>query len=185
MSKKIVLGVTASIAAYKACDLIGVLRKKGHSVKCLMSRDAKWFVTRTTLETLSGEKVVSDMFKRPEKMTPEHISISDEADLIVIAPATADVIGKIASGICDDILTCTVAACSCPVLIAPAMNTRMFLNPIIQDKIEYLRSKGYFFADPVEGRLACGRSGLGHLAPVENIAEIAEKLLQKKQKKEK
>lgn len=177
MGKRIVLGITASIAAFKACEIIGMLKKKGHSVKCVMSPDAKWFVTRTTLETLSGEKVASDMFKRPEKMSAVHISLSDEADIIVIAPATADIIGKIASGICDDILSCTVAAAACPVVLAPAMNTRMYENPIVQDKIQYLRQKGYIFVDPVEGHLACGREGKGHLAPVETIVDVIEKVL--------
>jgi phosphopantothenoylcysteine synthetase/decarboxylase len=176
MGKKIVLGITASIAAYKACDIIGILRKKGYSVKCVMSPDAKWFVTKTTIETLSGEQVVSDMFKRPCGMNPAHIALSDEADIILVAPATADIIGKIASGICDDILSCTVAAAACPVVLAPAMNDRMFSNPVIQDKINYLKEKGFHFIDPVEGHLACGREGMGHLAPVEDIVERTEKI---------
>ncbi|MFA6636611.1 MAG: flavoprotein [Candidatus Omnitrophota bacterium] len=178
--KKIVLGITASIAAFKACEIIGMLRKRGHSVKCVMSPHAKWFVTATTLETLSGERAVTDMFKRPDKFDPVHISLADEADLILIAPATADIIGKIASGICDDILSCTVAAAACPVVLAPAMNDRMFNNPVIRDKMEYLRDKGYFFVDPVEGHLACGREGVGHLAPSETIVEETEKILLQK-----
>lgn len=181
MGKKIVLGITASIAAFKSCEIIGVLRKKGYSVKCVMTSDAKKFITKTTLETLSGETVVSNMFKRPEKMTPSHISLADEADIILIAPATADIIGKIASGICDDILSCTVAASSCPVVFAPAMNDRMFSNPIVQDKIQYLRDKKYYFIDPVEGHLACDREGLGHLAPVKRIVEETENILQSAQ----
>lgn len=180
MSAKIVLGVTASIAGFKACELIGLLRKKGYAVKCVMSPDAKWFVAPLTLETLSGEKVVSDMFSLPGERSPAHISLAEEADLILVAPATADIIAKVAAGICDDILTCTVCASSAPVVFAPAMNDNMYSNPVIQDKINYLRGKGYHFIDPVKGPLACGREGVGRLAPLETIVEKAESLLPKK-----
>lgn len=178
MGKNILLGVTGSIASFKACDLIGLLRKAGYSVRCVMSRDAKWFVTPLTLEALTGKKVADDMFRTPGTRTPEHISLAEEADLILVAPATADVIGKVASGICDDILTCTICASDRPVMFAPAMNDKMFANPIVQDKIEYLRGKGYFFIDPVMGRLACDREGMGHLAPLEKIVEAAQKILE-------
>ena len=179
MGKKVLLGVTGSIASFKACDLVGLLRKKGHSVRCVMTPDAKWFVTPLTLETLTGQKVVTDMFALPEKRDPVHISLAEEADLILIAPATADVIGKIASGIADDILTCTVCASDRPVMFAPAMNDKMYNNPIVQEKIEYLRKHGYHFVGPVKGHLACGREGIGHLAPLEAIVEEAEKVLAK------
>lgn len=175
--KKIVLGVTGSIASYKACDIISILRKKGHTVKCVMSPDAKWFITALTLETLTGEKVIDDMFSLPENRDPVHISLADEADVILVAPATADIIGKVASGICDNILTCIICAAGCPVIFAPAMNDKMFANPIVQEKIAYLKEKGYHFIDPVKGHLACGREGMGHLAPVEQIANETEKLL--------
>lgn len=177
MGKNILLGVTASIASFKACDLIGLLRKKEYSVRCVMTKDAKYFVTPLTLETLSGKKVVKEMFRLPEQRDPVHISLAEEADLILVAPATADVIGKVAAGIADDILTCTVCASGCPVVFAPAMNDRMFKNPIVQDNIKYLREKGYHFIDPVEGHLACGRDGIGHLAPLEKIIDDMEKIL--------
>ncbi len=177
MAKSILLGVTGSIAGYKACDLVNIFRKKGYSVRCVMSRDAKWFITPLTLETLTGKKVIKKMFPLQEERDPVHISLADEADLILIAPATADIISKIAGGICDEILTCTVCAATSPVLIAPAMNDRMFNNPIIQDNIKYLRDKGYHFIDPVRGHLACGYEGVGHLAPVEKIVDEAEKIL--------
>ena len=177
MEKNILLGITGSVAGYKACDLIGLLRKKGYSVRCMMSADAKKFVTPLTVETLTGKKVADDMFCPPANRIPEHVSLADEADLILVAPATADVIGKVAAGICSDILTCTVCASDCPVIFAPAMNDKMFNNPIVQENIEYLRGKGYHFVDPVEGRLACGREGTGHLAPLERIIEEAEKVL--------
>jgi phosphopantothenoylcysteine decarboxylase/phosphopantothenate--cysteine ligase len=177
MGKNILLGITGSIASYKACDLISILRKKGHSVRCVMSKDAKWFITPLTLETLSGKEVVRKMFPPPEKRSTVHISLADEADLIIIAPATADIIGKIASGVCDDILACAVFASTCPVIFAPAMNDNMYNNPVIQDKIAYLRDKGYYFVEPVVGHLACDREGVGHLAPLEKIVEHAESLL--------
>lgn len=177
MGKTIVLGVTGSIASYKACEIISILRKKGHKVQCVMSPDAKWFITPLTLETLTNETVVSDMFSLPENRDPVHISLADKADVILVAPATADIIGKVASGICDNILTCIIAAATCPVVFAPAMNDNMFRNPIVEDKISYLKEKGYHFIDPVEGHLACDREGIGHLAPVEKIAEETEQLL--------
>lgn len=177
MEKTVVLGITASIAAYKACDLIGILRKKGYSVKCVLTPDAKWFVTPTTIETLSGEKAVDSMFERPERREVAHISLADRADVILIVPATADIICKIAAGICDDILSCTVAAAKCPTVFAPAMNDRMYSNPIIQDKMAYLKEKGYHFVDPIEGHLACGREGMGHLALPETIVDRVEKIL--------
>jgi phosphopantothenoylcysteine decarboxylase/phosphopantothenate--cysteine ligase len=177
MGKNILLGVTGSIAAYKACDLIGILKKKGHAVRCAMSRDAEWFVTPLTLETLTEQKVVDKMFQLPDRRDPVHISLADEADVVLVAPATADVIAKVAAGICDDILTCAICATARPVIFAPAMNDNMYNNPVIQDKIAYLKDKGYHFVDPVEGRLACGREGVGHLAPLESIVETVEKVL--------
>lgn len=177
MKKKIVLGITGSIAAYKACELISLFRKKGYAVRCVMSQDAKRFITPLTLETLSGEKVVSKMFSRREEHSPVHISIAEEADVILVAPATADVISKVASGICDGILECVICSSDCPVIFAPAMNDRMYRNPVIQDKINYLKEKGYGFVGPVEGHLACGTEGIGHIAPLEKIIEETEKTL--------
>ncbi len=174
--KKVLLGVTASIAAYKACDIINELRKRGFSVKCVMSKDAREFIQPLVLETLSGQKTAKDLFHLPEERNPEHISLSEEADIILVAPATADIIGKIASGICDDILTCAICAASIPVIFAPAMNDKMFENPIVQDKITYLKGKGYYFIAPVVGHLACGREGIGHLAPLEEIIGRVEEL---------
>ena len=177
MGKNVLIGVTGSIASFKACDLIGMLKKRGHSVRCMMSKDAKHFITPLTLEVLTGKKVADKMFKLPDNRDPLHISLADEADLILIAPATADIIGKVAAGVCDDILTCTVCASKAPVIFAPAMNDKMFNNPIIQEKISYLRDKGYEFVDPVEGHLACGRTGIGHLAALDTIVEKVEETL--------
>jgi len=176
-TKTVLLGVTASIAAYKACDLVNLFRRKGFAVKCVMTRDAEHFITPLTLETLTCAKVVTDMFLLPETRNPLHIALAEEADIIVVAPATADIIGKVAAGICDDILTCAICATERPVLFAPAMNSKMYSNPIIRDKISYLKSKGYRFVGPIEGHLACGQRGMGHLASPENILKEAEKLL--------
>lgn len=178
MGKNVLIGVTGSIASFKACDLVGMLKKRGHSVRCMMSRDAGHFITPLTLEVLTGKKVAETMFELPDNRDPFHVSLADEADLILVAPATADVIGKIAAGICDDILTCTVCASRAPVIFAPAMNDNMYNNPIVQDKIEYLKGKGYAFVGPVEGPLACGREGIGHLAPTEDIVKEVEKKLE-------
>ncbi|MBD3379024.1 MAG: phosphopantothenoylcysteine decarboxylase [Candidatus Omnitrophica bacterium] len=175
--KNILLGVTGSIAAYKACELVSIFRKKGMSVRCALSGDAEKFVTALTFETLTGKKAAKDLFALPDTRSPEHISLAEEADIVLIAPATADIIGKIASGICDDVLTCAVCASSSPVVIAPAMNDNMYRNPVLGDKIQYLRSKGYHFVDPVEGNLACGRKGIGHLAPLEEIVKKTEEVL--------
>ncbi len=177
MGKHILLGVTGSIAAYKACEIIGALRKKGFSVRCAMTPDAEHFIAPLTFETLTGQKTAHGMFRLPDNREPLHVSLADEADVILVAPATADCICKVASGICDDILTCTICASSKPVIFAPAMNDNMFKNPIVQDKIAYLRGKGYHFVDPVEGHLACGRDGIGHLAPLDRIIEETEKVL--------
>ncbi|MCK5451128.1 MAG: phosphopantothenoylcysteine decarboxylase [Candidatus Omnitrophica bacterium] len=175
--KNILLGITGSIAAFKACELIGMFKKKGYSVRCVMSKDAEKFITPLTVETLSGKKAAYDMFELQEDRCPAHISIADEADIILIAPATANVIGEISSGICRNVLTCSVFAATCPVLFAPAMNDKMFDNSIVQENIKRLKKNGYYFIDPVEGDLACGRKGKGHFAPVDKIVEETEKIL--------
>ncbi|MBL7072899.1 MAG: hypothetical protein ISS33_03850 [Candidatus Omnitrophica bacterium] len=177
MKKNIVLGITGSIAAFKACELIGLLRKKGYSVQCVMSKEAEHFVTALTLETLSDKKVVKDMFSPTDSREAAHISLSEWADLILVAPATADVLSKVAAGICSNILICTIAAADCPIAFAPAMNSIMFNNPIIQEKIEYLKNKKYYFIEPATGRLACGSSGIGRLAPLGTIVEKVENIL--------
>jgi phosphopantothenoylcysteine decarboxylase/phosphopantothenate--cysteine ligase len=169
--KNIIVGVTASIAAYKACELVRILMKKGFSIRCVMTEGAKKFVTPLTFEALSGNKVASEMFPAERATSAEHVSLADEADVMLVAPATADFIAKAAAGISDDILLCTLVAFRKPVVIAPAMNDGMFMNPIIREKIDYLRKKGYHFVDPVPGDLVCGREGMGHLAPVDKIVE--------------
>jgi phosphopantothenoylcysteine synthetase/decarboxylase len=175
--KNIILGITASIASYKACDLIGALRKKGHDVTCIMTRDAHYFITPLTLEILTENKVYDDMFKLPDKREVVHVSLAQKADLILICPATADIIAKLASGIADSLLTCVVLASKAPILIAPAMNDNMYKHRITQRNIAELKKTGCEFADPITGRLACGYEAVGHLADIGKITKYAHNLL--------
>jgi phosphopantothenoylcysteine decarboxylase/phosphopantothenate--cysteine ligase len=175
--KTVIIGITGGIAAYKACDAINHLRKKRYNVICIMTREAEEFVTRLTLETLSGNKVYQNMFELPETREIAHISLAEKAGLIVICPATANIIAKLASGICDDLLTTTVISSEAPVLIAPAMNDKMYKNKITQRNIETLKKAGYKFIDPIRGRLACGNVGVGHLADLTAILKRIEKIL--------
>lgn len=175
--KEIIVGVTASIAAYKACEIVNNLKKQLYSVTVLMTKEAKEFVTPLTMQTLSGNKVITDMFELPEEWSPVHTSLADKADLILVVPATANIIGKLASGVCDDILTCTIFASEAPVLIAPAMNEKMYEHNIVQDNIAKLKKTGYHFIGPIKGHLACGHEAIGHLAKVEDILSEAKRLL--------
>jgi len=175
--KNILLAVTGSIASYKACDIISLFRKEGYNVKCAMSKDAKWFITPLTLETLTGNKVAVDMFALPDNRTPGHISLADEADLILVAPATADIIARVACGICDDVVSCVICATDKPVVFAPAMNTKMYQNAIVQGNIKKLTDLGYKFVGPVKGRLACGTEGDGHIAEPRAIVDFSIKAL--------
>jgi len=175
--KNIILGITGSIAAYKSCDLIGLFRKKGYDVSCVITREAEHFITPLTLETLSGNTVYKDMFALPEKRDVIHVSLAEKGDLILISPATASIIGKLAAGICDDLLTCAVMSSKAPVLIAPAMNDKMYKNEITQRNIQTLKKIGYKFIDPVVGHLACGSFGIGHLAKLDQILKAVNKTL--------
>ena len=175
--KLVVLGITGSIASYKACDIVNLLRKKGFDSVCVMTREAKEFIAPLTLETLSGNKVIDDMFRLPDRREPVHTSLADRASLVLIAPATANIIGKIANGICDDIVTCIVLATKAPVLIAPAMNDNMYKHKIVQENVAKLKKIGYRFVGPVKGRLLCGYEGMGHIADLDTIFKEARKLL--------
>ena len=176
-AKNIVLGITGSIAAYKACDLITALSKKGYNVICITTPEAEEFITPLTLETLSGNKAYRDMFCLPEKREAAHISLAQKADLIVLCPATANIIAKLAAGICDDLLTSTVISSEAPALIAPAMNDKMYKNTITQRNLRELKKAGHAFIGPVRGHLACGYEGLGHLADIGQIVKRVEKVL--------
>ncbi len=175
--KEIILGVTGSVASYKACDIARALANSGFSVTPILTREALEFITPLTMQTIARNKVFTDMFELPDVYDPVHVSLADKADLVLIAPATANVIGKLASGICDDLLTCAVFAAKAPVLIAPAMNENMYAHKIVQGQIAKLKSIGYNFIGPTKGRLASGKSGIGHIAPVEEIVNHAKQLL--------
>lgn len=167
--KHVVMGVTGSIAAYKACDIISALRKSGVDVHVILTHAGAEIITPLTLETISGNRVVKDMFDSDRHFEVEHISLAKLADLFLVAPATANFIGKMASGIADDMLTTTVMATTAPVMIAPAMNTNMYLDAATQANIETLKRRGCEFIAPATGHLACGDEGIGKLAAVEDI----------------
>ena len=167
--KHVVMGVTGSIAAYKACDIISALRKSGVDVHVILTHAGAEIITPLTLETISGNRVVRDMFDSDRHFEVEHISLAKLADLFLVAPATANFIGKMASGIADDMLTTTVMATTAPVMIAPAMNTNMYLDAATQANIETLKRRGCEFIAPATGHLACGDEGIGKLAAVEDI----------------
>lgn len=177
-NKNIVLGVCGGIAAYKACELTSRLKKLNANIDVIMTKSAAEFVTALTFQSLSLNEVITDMFGKSKYWEIEHISLAKKADIIVIAPATANVIGKLACGIADDMLTTTVMASKAIKLIVPAMNTNMYENLIVQRNIETLKQLGYNFIEPSEGRLACGDVGKGKMAEPEAIeARIKELLL--------
>ena len=171
-SRKIILGVTGSIAAYKAGDIIRRLQDQGLEVKVVMTKEAERFITPLTLETLCGGKVYRSLFDDAEAWRMDHIQVAQEADMILIAPATANIIGKLANGIADDLLTCMAIATKAKIVIAPAMNIEMYRNKIVQENIAKLKRHGVSFIEPVEGKLACGTVGIGHLAEVEDIVKM-------------
>ncbi len=177
MKKTVILGVSGGIAIYKSCEIVSRFVKLGYDVRVIMTRNATEFVTPLTFETLSNNKVVTTTFEKDREFEVEHISYAKLANAFIIAPATANIIAKIAEGICDDMLTTTVAATKAPVYICPAMNTNMYLNPITQANIEKLKKLGYSFIEPTEGRLACGDVGKGKMEEPINIVEIVDKAL--------
>ena len=178
--KTIVLGVSGGIACYKAVELVRLLVREGFTVQVLMTREALEFVTPLTFQTLSGRPVATETFSLTQESEIGHINLADQADLLVIAPATANIIGKIASGIADDLLTTVLMATRSPVLIAPSMNIHMYENPILQENIRKLKRLGYHFMEPVEGYLACGYEGKGRLPESRDIVEEIHGLLKKK-----
>lgn len=169
--KTVLLGVTGSIAAYKIASLASMLVKKGASVHVLMTKNAVNFINPITFETLTGHKCLVDTFDRNFEFSVEHVSLAKTADVVMIAPASANVIGKLAHGIADDMLTTTVMACTCRKLIAPAMNTRMFENPIVQDNLKILARYGMEVIQPAKGYLACGDTGAGKMPEPEVLFE--------------
>ena len=180
-NKTVVIGVSGGIAVYKALDVISRLRKLGVNIHVIMTKSATEFVTPLSFQSLSQNYVVCDMFEEPKTWDVEHISLAKKADVFLVAPATANIIGKIANGIADDMLTTTIMATKGKVLIAPAMNTNMYENPIVQKNISTLKELGYNFVEPESGRLACGDIGKGKLATPETIVDDVVNLLMQKQ----
>ena len=179
--KCVVLGVTGGIAVYKACEVLRLLQKQGIDVYVVMTKNACRFVSPLTFETLSGHPVASDTFDRPATWEVEHIALAKRADLFLIVPATANIIGKMACGIADDMLSTTVMATRAPVMLAPAMNTGMWENPAVQENIARLSGRGVHIVSPATGHLACGDSGAGKLEDVGVIVERALQVLRAEQ----
>lgn len=167
--KNILLGVTGGIAAYQSADLIGMLRARLADVRVIMTRAATRFITPLTLETISRNRVTVEMFDETCHPGIEHITLGQMADIVVVAPATGNFLGKIASGIADDLLTTTIMAVKAPLVMCPAMNENMWLNPITQENVAKLKRLGYGFVDPEYGEMACGGEGWGRLARLDTI----------------
>ncbi|MCC7519336.1 MAG: phosphopantothenoylcysteine decarboxylase [Verrucomicrobiae bacterium] len=176
--KTILLGVTGSIAAYKAAEIASALAKQGHAVHVLMTRAATRFVVPLTFHTLTKNPVIVDLFAEERSGVPTHIELADAADLLLIAPATANVLAKLALGLADDALSATALACRAPLLLAPAMNGNMWRHPATQANIRTLQERGAKLIGPEEGALACGYEGLGRLWSVEGILDAARKILE-------
>ena len=175
--KTVVLGVTGSIAAYKIASLASMLVKKQANVYVIMTQNAMNFINPITFETLTGHKCLVDTFDRNFEFQVEHVSLAKQADVVMIAPASANVIGKLAHGIADDMLTTTLLACRCPKFLSPAMNTAMYENPIVQDNLKILKKYGYEVITPASGYLACGDTGSGKMPEPETLYQYIEKEL--------
>lgn len=171
--KNIILGIGGGIAAYKCCELVRLLVKEGGIVHCIITKAGTQFVTPLTLQTLSGNPVHTDMFELMQEKEIGHISLADKADMVIVAPATADLIAKVSCGICDDLLTTVICATKSPVAFAPSMNVNMWDNPITRENVARLRKYGYHIIEPADGDLACGCKGKGRLPePAELVKEI-------------
>ena len=169
--KTVILGITGSIAAYKMANVASMLKKLHCNVEVIMTKNAVNFINPITFETLTGNKCLIDTFDRNFQFQVEHISLAKRADLLMVAPASANIIGKLANGIADDMLTTTALACTCPKIIAPAMNTNMYLNPIVQDNMKRIQNYGFEMVEAASGHLACGDSGIGKLPEEKLLVE--------------
>ncbi len=176
--RQVLVGVTGGIAAYKAAELVRRVKKRGARVKVVMTLAATKFVSPLTFETLSGNEVTWELFPERRKWDVGHIRLAEWAEVLVVAPATANFLGKVAGGIADDLLTTVVLAARCPVVVAPAMDAVMWANPVVQDNVERLKGLGYRFVEPEEGELASGLVGKGRMAEVESILGAVEEVLE-------
>lgn len=179
----VVLGVTGSVAACKAAELTSRLVKAGAEVTVVMTESARRFVAPLTFETLSRRRVVTDMWDRTDYPDPAHVGLAEWADLLVVAPATADFLGKLANGIADDMLSCTAISVARAPVIAPAMNDRMYKHPAVQENVKRLRKRGCVLVGPIRGRLASGRIGIGRLADLDDILVAIRTALRKRPKR--
>ena len=177
--KHVLFGVTGSIAAYKSADIASQLVKAGCKVTCVMTKDAQQFITPLTLQTLSKQPVVTDLFDEKESWRPTHIQLADNADLLLIAPASANVVAALAHGFASEALMAIALATRAPICLAPAMNGKMWTHPATQDNVKLLQSRGCSFVGPDEGMLACGYEGVGRLLPVDQILKHALEILGK------
>ena len=175
--KHIIVGVTASVAIYKTCDIIRRLIDEKLSVSVVMTKESQEFIRPALFRHLAASRVYGELFDAPGDWEIEHVSLAERADTVLIVPATANIIGKLACGICDDLLTCVVCATKAPVLICPAMNENMYLNRIVQDNIARLKRFGCGFVEPKRGKLACGKVGVGCLADVDIIIKELKNIL--------
>jgi len=178
-NKTIVLGITGSIAAYKAADIASKLTQEGAKVEVVMTSSATKFITPLTLRNITGRPVISDMWDLNYEFNVEHVALAEAASVVVIAPATANIIAKLRAGIADDMLSCVVLATRAPVILAPAMNDNMFQNPITQDNLAKLKARGFTVITPAYGRLASGKVGLGRLAETQEILDVIKMVLGK------
>ena len=169
--KTVIICVTGGIAVYKALDVVSTLKKHDIDIHVIMSKAATKFVNPLSFQALSQNPVITDMFEDPKTWEIQHISLAKKADLMIVVPATANILGEVANGIADDMISTTIMATKSPVLFAPAMNTNMYNNPIVQSNISKLKQYGYKFISPIEGRLACGDTGEGKLADSKLISD--------------
>ncbi|MBI4712348.1 MAG: bifunctional phosphopantothenoylcysteine decarboxylase/phosphopantothenate--cysteine ligase CoaBC [Planctomycetes bacterium] len=178
-SKEIIIGLTGSIAAYKTAEIASKLTQSGVRVTVVMTKSAAKFITPLTFQTITRNRVLTDLFDDEYVFDPQHIALADKADLLLIAPATANIIGKVANGIADDLLSTLAISMNerTPVVIAPAMNDKMYLNPVVQKNITSLKKFGYKFIEPAKGYLACGAEGKGRLASTDKIIETIMRLV--------
>ncbi len=175
----ILLGVSAGIAAYKSADLASKLTQDGNEVRVILTAHAQKFITALTFRAVTQQPVYVDTFEDDPAYRPEHIALPEWADLVVVAPTTADLIGRMAAGLGDDLLTVTLLACTKPILLAPAMNDRMWENRIVQENLKRLRDVGFHVIDPEPGHLACGSVGMGRLAEPDKILAVIQKTIAK------